>query len=126
MTEQSKRIGEETKRMAEDAKRMGQEYQRATEGGLEAVMKSWDELGKGWTAIAAEMTDYSKRALDDATRAFEQVMGAKSVGDAVELQAQYVKKAYDTHVAELNKLGQMYVSLMGNAYKPVEQSGRRT
>jgi hypothetical protein len=46
----------------------------------------------------------------------------KSVEQALEIQSQYVKKAYDDHMAEVSKLGQMYAGLVGNAMKPVKQT----
>ena len=33
---------------------------------------------------------------------------------------QYAKKVYDTYVAEMSKIGEMYVGLAKDAYKPVE------
>jgi hypothetical protein len=47
----------------------------------------------------------------------EQLIGAKSV----EIQSQYAKKAYETHIAEMSKLGEMYVAIARDAYKPVNQ-----
>ena len=78
------------------------------------------EMNKGFQAIAAEVTDYSKKAFEDSTRAFEQLMGAKSIEQAVEIQANYAKKAYDAYLAEMSKLGEMYAGLAKDAYKPVE------
>jgi hypothetical protein len=77
-------------------------------------------MNKGFQAIAAEVTDYSKKAFEDGTRAFEQLIGAKSVEQAVEIQSQYAKKAYDTYIAEMSKIGEMYAGLARDAYKPVE------
>jgi hypothetical protein len=55
--------------------------------------------------------------------AFQQrIRAAKSVKEAVEIQSQYAKKAYDTYVAELSKLGEMYVGLARDAYKPVDET----
>ena len=68
------------------------------------------------------MTDYSKRTFDDVFRAWEQLLTAKSLDQVIEIQSQYAKKAYDTHMSEMSKLGEMYVSLARNAYKPVEQA----
>ena len=79
-------------------------------------------MNKGLQAIAAEVTDYSKKAFEDGTRAFEQLLGAKSFEQVVEIQSQYAKKAYDT---ELSKLGEMYAGLTRNAYKPVEQAAAK-
>jgi hypothetical protein len=68
------------------------------------------------------VTDYSKKAFEDATRAFEQLAGSKSIEQAIEIQSQYAKKAYDTWVAEASKLSEMYVGMARDAYKPVEQA----
>ena len=54
------------------------------------------------------------------TRAFEQLIGAKSVEQAVEIQSTYAKKAYETYIAEMSKIGEMYAGLARDAYKPVE------
>jgi hypothetical protein len=39
------------------------------------------------------VTDYSKKAFEDAARAFEQLAGSKSVEQAIQIQSQYAKKA---------------------------------
>ncbi len=44
-------------------------------------------MNKGFQAIAAEVTDYSKKAFEDSTRAFEQLIGAKSIEQAIEIQS---------------------------------------
>ena len=46
----------------------------------------------------------------------------KSVEQAFEIQSQYAKRAYDAHLAEVSKLGEMYVGLVRDAYKPVERA----
>ena len=78
-------------------------------------------MNKGFQAIAADVTDYSKKAFEDGTRTFEQLIGAKSFEQAFEIQSQYAKKAFDAYVAQLSKLGEMYVDLARNAYKPVSK-----
>ena len=97
-----------------------EEFQKVGKDGFDAAVKSFGEMNKGFQAIAAEVTDYSKKAFEDGTRAFEQLIGAKSVEQAVEIQSAYAKKAYDSYVAEVSKLGEMYAGLARDAYKPVE------
>jgi phasin family protein len=97
-----------------------EEFQKVGKDGFDAAVRSFGEMNKGFQAIAAEVTDYSKKAFEDSTRAFEQLAGAKSVEQAIEIQAQYAKKAYDAYVAEMSKLGEMYAGLAKDAYKPVE------
>jgi phasin family protein len=97
-----------------------EEFQKVSKDGFDASVRSFGEMNKGFQAIAAEVTDYSKKAFEDSTRVFEQLIGAKSVEQAVEIQSQYAKKAYDTYIAEMSKLGEMYVGMAKDAYKPVE------
>lgn len=127
----------EAKRMAEEANKMGQkaqeraqkvgdELQKSAQNGLEAASRSFSEANRGWQAIAAEMTEYSKKAFDDATRTWEQLIGVKSLEQAFEIQSQYTKRVYDSHMAEVSKLGEMYVGMMSDASKPVEQASKRS
>jgi hypothetical protein len=88
----------------------------------EAVLRSYGEMNKGFQAIAASVTDYSKKSFEDATRAFEQLVGAKSIESVIEIQSQYAKKAYDIWVAEASKLGEMYAAVARDALKPVEKA----
>ena len=97
-----------------------EQFQKVGKDGFDAAVRSFGEVNKGFQAIAAEFTDFSKKSFEDSTRAFEQLIGAKSVEQAVEIQSQFAKKAYDTYVAEVSKLGEMYVGLAKDAYKPVE------
>lgn len=97
-----------------------EEFQNVGKDGFDAYVRSFGEMNKGLQAIAAEVTDYSKKAFEDSTRVFEQLAGAKSFEQAVEIQSQFAKKAYDTYMAEMSKIGEMYVGLAKDAYKPVE------
>jgi hypothetical protein len=106
----------------EEFQKVGEEFQKMGKGGFDAAVKSLGEVNKGLQAITAEVTNYSKKAFEDGTRAFEQLMGAKTLEQAIEIQSQYAKKAYDTYMAEMSKLGEMYVGLAKNAYKPVESA----
>ena len=53
-------------------------------------------------------------------------MGAKSYEQIWEIQSQYAKKAFDSYVAQVSKLGEMYVDVARSAYQPVEQAAART
>ena len=103
-----------------DVQKFGEEFQRVSKDGFDASVQSLGELNKGFQAIAARVADYSKRSFEDGTRAWEQLIGVKSVEQAWEIQSQYAKKAFDAYVAHASKLSEMYVDLARNAYRPVE------
>ena len=108
--------------MIEPIQKASEDFQKISKDNFDATVRSYAELNKGFQAIAAKMTDYSKQAFEDATRAFEQLAGAKSFESVIEIQSQYAKKAYDTWVAEASKLGEMYAAVARDAYKPVEKA----
>jgi hypothetical protein len=109
-----------------DVQKFGEEFQRVGKEGFDASVRSLSEANKGFQAITATVVDYSKTAFEDGTRAFEQLIGAKSFQQALEIQSQYAKKAFDAYIAQASKLAEMYVDLARNAYTPVEQVAART
>ena len=117
---------QDTKRMADEANRMGQQYQERVQSGFEAASRSFTEANKGFQALAAEMMEYSKAAFDDASRTWEQLIGVRSLEQAVQIQSDYAKRVYDNHIAELSKLGAMCMGMMRGASKPVEDASRRS
>ena len=80
--------------MAKELKDIGDEYRKASQDSFASVVRSVGEIQRSFQGIASEMTEQSKRSL----------------GQALELQARIAKKAYDTYVSELTKLGQMIFS----------------
>ena len=108
--------------MLEPLQKANDDFQKMGKDNFDAVLRSYGELNKGFQAIAARMTDYSKQTFEDATRAFEQLVAAKSLESVIEIQSQYAKKAYDTWVAEASKLGEMYAAVARDAYKPVDKA----
>jgi hypothetical protein len=111
--------------MLEPIQKASNDFQKVSKDNYEAVLRSYGELNKGFQAIATRVADYSKKAFEDATRAYEQLVGAKSFESVIEIQSQYAKKAYDTWVAEASKIGEMYVAVARDAYKPVEKAATR-
>jgi hypothetical protein len=111
--------------MATELRNISEEYQKLGLNGFDATMRSYGEAAKGLQACAAEVTDYSKRAFDDCLRAWEQLLGARSIDQAVQIQSQYVKHAFDAHVAEMAKLGEMVTQMTRHAYAPIEQNAAR-
>ena len=105
-----------------DAQRFNDEVQGAGKDGFDAAVSSFGEANQGFQAIATEIAAYSKKSFEDGTRAFEQLISAKSFEQAFAIQSQYAKKAFDAYVAQTAKLGEMYVDLARSAYKPVEQA----
>ena len=74
---------------------------------------------KGLQAIAAETTDYSKKSFEKTRVLFEKLTGVKKIDEAIQLQSDFAKSAYEDFVAEATKIGEMYSSLTAEAFKPI-------
>jgi len=109
------------------------EFQKLGQNGFDAAVHSYSEWNKALQALATRLTENTKKAFEDTTRTWEQIVGAKSIDQVIDIQSQYAKRAYDNFVAEASKLGEWYVSLVQDASKraeeavknPVEQSIKR-
>jgi phasin family protein len=108
--------------MFEPIQKANEDLQKMGKDNFDAVLRSYGELNKGFQHIGARMTEYSKQAFEDATRTFEKLLGAKSIEDAIEIQSQYAKRAYEAWLTEASRLGEMYVAATRDVYTPAEQA----
>jgi phasin family protein len=97
-----------------------EEMQRLGKDSMEMAMTSFGALSKSAQAIAVEVADYSKKSVEGSAAAWEKLIGAKSMEKAMEVQSEYLKSSYEGFVAEATKLGELYVDLAKEAYKPFE------
>jgi phasin family protein len=97
-----------------------EEMQKLGKDSMETAMASFGALSKSAQAIAVEIADYSKKSVEGSTAAWEKLMGAKSLETAMAVQSEYLKSSYEGFVAEAAKLGELYVDLAKEAYKPLE------
>ncbi|HEY2532861.1 MAG TPA: phasin family protein [Xanthobacteraceae bacterium] len=84
------------------------------------ALTSLGAFTKATQAIAVEVVDYSKKSVEGSTAAWEKLMSAKSLETALEVQSEYLKSSYEDFVAEATKLGELYLDLAREAYKPFE------
>ena len=96
------------------------DMQKLGKDGMEMALNSLGAWTKNAQAIAVEVVDYSKKSLEGSAAAWERFMGAKSPEKAMEVQSEYLKSSYEAFVAEAAKLGELYVDLAKEAYKPFE------
>jgi hypothetical protein len=98
------------------------QMRRLGEDSMGAALSSFSAWTNNVQAIAAEMADYSKKSFEGASAALEKLAGAKSLEKAAEVQAEYLRSAHEDFVARASKLGELYVALAREAYKPFESA----
>lgn len=97
-----------------------EEFQKFGKEQLDATTAVAASFAKGFQTIAAETTDYSKKTIEDNSAFVEKLIGAKSLDNAIQIQSEYAKSAYEGFVAQATKIGELYSSLAKEAFKPLE------
>jgi phasin family protein len=97
----------------EDIQQYGKEH-------LESVVASATSVQNGLQAIASAYGDYTKKSYEDTKSFVEKLSGVKSLDKALEVQTEYAKSAYETFVAESQKIAGLYTDLAKQTYKPLE------
>jgi hypothetical protein len=85
---------------------------------IEAVDASSNAFPGGFQAIATAYGDYTKKSFEDTRLFVEKLSGVKSFDKVVEIQTEFAKSAFETFVAESQKIGALYGDLAKQASKP--------
>ncbi len=86
---------------------------------FEAFTTATTASTEGLQAIAAETTDYSKKSFEKSRAFFDKLTGVKKIDEAIQLQTDFAKSAYEDFLAHATKIGQLYSSLAKEAFKPI-------
>ena len=85
---------------------------------INAAAPSMNSFPGGFHAIATAYSDYTKKSFEDTRSFVEKLSGVKSVDKAIEIQTEFAKSAFETFMAELQKIGALYRDLATQSYKP--------
>lgn len=97
----------------EDIQQYGKEH-------LETVVASAASLQNGFHAIASAYGDYTRKSFEDTKSFVEKLSGVKSLDKAIEVQTEFARSAYETFVAESQKIAGLYGDLARQTFKPLE------
>ena len=87
---------------------------------FESAVASAATLQNGAQAIAVAVGDYTKKSFEDGNAFVTKLSGVQSLDKVLEVQTEYAKSAYESFVAESQKIGELYSDLAKQAFKPLE------
>jgi hypothetical protein len=87
---------------------------------VEDIQQSAATLQTGLQAIATAHGDYAKKSFEDSKSFVEKLSGVKSLDKVIEVQTEFAKSAYETFVAESQKIAALYTDLAKQTFKPLE------
>jgi len=87
---------------------------------LETAVAHATTVQNGLSAIVSAYGDYTKKSYEDTKSFVEKLSGVKSLDKALEAQSEFAKTAYETFVADSQKIAGLYGDLAKQAFKPLE------
>jgi phasin family protein len=88
-------------------------------GTAEAVLKSANVTGKGIETINTTVFTYSRQSVEDGIAATKAMLASKTVEELREIQTTFAKAAFETYVAQWNKLRDMTMDTAKAASEPI-------
>jgi Phasin protein len=79
-----------------------------------------DNFPIGIQTIAIAYGDYTKKSFQETWSFVEKLMGVRSLDRAIEIQTEFARQAYETFVAESQKICELYSELAKQIFKPLE------
>ena len=96
-----------------------EEMTALTKQNVDAFVKSGTILAKGFETISKSNAAYAQSTLESSAAASKTVLGVKTVRDLVDLQSSFVKKSFDSAVAEGTKVSEISVKVANEAFQPI-------
>jgi hypothetical protein len=87
---------------------------------FETAVATATGVQNGLQAIASAYGDYTKKSYEDTKSFVEKLSGVRTLDKVLEAQSEYAKSAYETFVADSQKIAGLYGDLAKHALKPIE------
>ena len=97
-----------------------EDFQNYGKEQFETAVATATGVQNGLSAIASAYGDYTKKSYEDTKSFVEKLSGVRSIDKVLEAQTEYAKTAYETFVADSQKIATLYGDLAKQAFKPLE------
>jgi phasin family protein len=87
---------------------------------VEAYVKAANAAGKGAETINGEIYAFSKHSIEESIAATKAILGSKSVHEAIEVQTDFAKTAFDAYVGQMTKLTQLFTVTSKETFAPLQ------
>jgi hypothetical protein len=87
---------------------------------FETAVAHASSVQNGLSAIATAYGDYGKKSYEDTKSFVEKLSGVRSLDKALEAQSEFARSAYETFVADAQKIAGLYGDLARQSFKPLE------
>lgn len=97
-----------------------EQFQKHAQEQNEAVISSSSAFAENAKTITTAHAEYTKKAFQDFSEFISKLASLKSPDEAMKLQADYAKSAYETFATESKKISELYTDFAKQTFKPLE------
>jgi phasin family protein len=88
-------------------------------GTFEAMVASAGSLAKGVEKLTSEQTAFAKSTYEDGVAAAKAAATSKSVQEALDIQSDYLRSAFEKNLGQFNKMADFWISTTKEAAEPI-------
>ena len=89
-------------------------------GNADALIRSANVAGKGFETINSEVVAFSRKRLEDGVAHARAIFSVRSMNEAIELQADYGRRAFEAYMVQFSRLNQMALETAKIAAEPIQ------
>ena len=112
-------VREKATEAAEKGKKFAAEATEFNKANLEALVEAGKIAAKGAQDLGKTNLEYAKKNFEEVQAAVKEVTGVKNPTDFVKLQGEWVRKGFDTAVAQGSKNTEALVKLANDMFQPI-------
>jgi phasin family protein len=112
-------VNERAKVAVEKGTKLLEEATELTKGNVEAIVASSKIAAKGVETLGQDAAEFGRKSFEQASAALKSFAEVKSPTDFFRLQNDYAKSAFDSLVAESNKVSEAVIKLAGDVAQPL-------
>ena len=92
-----------------------------SKGNFEAVVESASNYAKGVEEIASENAAFAKTSMEKTVEQFKTVSSAKTPQEFMQAQTDFVRGAFETNLAQVQKIADVWTAATKNAAEPLNK-----
>jgi phasin family protein len=112
-------VREKATEAAEKGKKFAAEATEFNKANLEALVEAGKIVAKGAQDLGKTNLEYAKKNFEEAQAAVKEVTSVKNPTDFVKLQGEWMRKGFDTAVAQGSKNTEALVKLANDMFQPI-------
>lgn len=112
-------IREKAAEAAEKGKKFAADANEFNKANIEAMIEAGKIAAKGAQELGQTNVEYAKKNFEEMQAAVKEVTGVKNPTDFVKLQGEWVRKGFDTAVAQGSKNTEALVKLANDMFQPI-------